>query len=153
MFSEILPLLIAVSKCNLHEWYYRIIALLDAFELQHVVVSATRPGREVAANQRARVIDGATARGRVKKLTSFAKDRVSLSPQYLLALPGGCEFSLSRFNINTEVIRQAFDVALGNLHSIVDRTAVRRTFRTIVITPFGFGRSHPGFARYRLFDL
>jgi hypothetical protein len=153
MFSEILPLLIAVSKRNLHERYYRIIALLDPLELQHVVVGATDPIRKVPANQRSRVIDRALARGGIKEFARFAENRVGLSPQYLLALPGGCEFSLSRFNVNAEVARQAFDVALCHLHSIVDRTAVRRTFRAVVITSFGFARSHPPVRHYRLFDF
>jgi hypothetical protein len=51
------------------------------------------------------------------------------------------------------MFRQPFDVARGNLHSIVDRATVCRTLGTIVVASFSFGSCHPWFAHYRLFDF
>jgi hypothetical protein len=86
----------------------------------------------------AREIDSALARLRIEKLARLAEDRIGFSPQNLLILPGCGEAFLGRSKIHPEVIRQAFDVAPGNLNALVDRATIRRTFRTVVVTSFGF---------------
>src|SRR2546425_1058800 len=143
----------AVAKCDLHQGHDRIVTLLNSLKLQHVVVSATDARRKFAADQRPRMIDRATAGGRIKKSAGFAENRIGFAPQNLLALPGSSELFLRRLKLDTKMLRQLLDVARGNLHSIVDRATVCRTPGTIVVASFSFGSWHPWFARYRLFDF
>src|SRR6267143_1890076 len=143
----------AVAKCDLHQWYDCIVALLDSFKGKQVIVSATGASREFAADQRPRMIDRATARIRIKELAGFAENRIGFAPQYLLALPGSSELFLRLLNFDTKMFRQPFDVARGNLHSIVDRATVCRTPSAIVVASFSFGSCHPWFAHYRLLDF
>ena len=130
MFSR---LFLAVSKGDLHQRHYGVIPLLAAFKCQQVVIGAARARRKFATDLRAREIDSALARLRIEKLAGLAEDRIGFSPQNLLAFPGGGETLLGRRKIYTEVIRQAFDVALGNLNALVDRATIRRTLRTVVV--------------------
>ena len=108
--------------------------MLAALKCQQIVIGAARARRKFATDLRAREIDSALARLRIEKLAGLAEDRIGLSPQNLLAFPGGGETLLGRRKIYAKVIRQAFDVALGNLNALVDRATIRRTFRTVVIT-------------------
>ena len=143
----------AVAKCDLHQWYDGIVALLDSFKGKQVIVSATGASREFAADQRPRMIDRATARSRIKELAGLAENRIGFAPQYLLALPGSRELFLRLLNFDAKVFRQPFDVARRNLNSIVDRAAVSRTLSTVVVASFSFVSCHPWFARYRLLDF
>src|SRR6266850_4088125 len=145
--------LMAVAKCNLHQRHDRIVALLALLKGKEVIVSAPGAPRKFAADQRPRMIDRAAAGIRIKELAGLAENRIGLAPQYLLALPGSSELFLRLLNFDTKMFRQPFDVARGNLHSIVDRATVGRTLSTIVVASFSFGSCHPWFAHYRLFDF
>jgi len=107
--------------------------LLAALKCQQVVVGAAGARGKFATDLWAREIDGALARLRVEKPAGLAENRICLSPQNLLAFPGCGETLLGSRKIHIEMIRQAFDVALGNLNALVDRATIRRTLRTIVV--------------------
>src|SRR6266576_3288456 len=99
------------------------------------------------------MIDRATASNRIEEFAGLAENRIGFAPQYLLALPRSSVFFLRRLNFDTKIFRQPFDVARGNLHSIVYRATVCRTLITIVVASFGFASCYPWFARHRLLDL
>ena len=131
MVARLFP---TVSKGDLHQRHYGVIPLLAAFKCQQVVIGAARARGKFATDLRAREIDSALARLRIEKLAGLAEDRIGFSPQDLLTLPGCAEAPLGSRKIYPEVIRQAFDVAFGNLNALVDRATIRRTFRTVVVT-------------------
>lgn len=83
------------------------------------------------------MIDGAAAGFWIQKMAGEAENRVLLAAQYSLFFP---EFGKPRhgsFNRHTEMFSESFYVSLGNLDSIVDGTAVRRTFVAVKIASLG----------------
>src|SRR2546427_10776248 len=75
-------LTIAIPKRDLHHRYHVLIILLAPFELQQIVVGATRFFRKLAANLRSRVVDRALARLRIQKPASCTKDRVRFAAEH-----------------------------------------------------------------------
>ena len=137
-------LLVSVAKGNLHQRQNGVVALLRALECQQVIIRAARAGREFTTDGWTAIVNRAATRRRIKKLTSLAKNRVGLPSQNLLALPGGCKAALRSFEVDIEVIGQPSNIALGHLHALVNRAAVRRTFRTVIVTQCWGLTSCPG---------
>src|SRR5213075_1165200 len=94
---------------------------------------ASRAGREFAADGWPALVDRAATRRWIEKLASLAEDRVRLSTQDLLALPGCRKSALRSFKINTKVIGEPVYVTPGNLNSFVNRATVCGTLRAVVV--------------------
>ena len=131
-------LVIAITKRNLHQRQNCRVTLLAALEREQVIVSATLTRGKLTTCERPRAINRAATGFGIKKLARFAEDGILFAAQNLLALPGCGETLFGDGVINREMSRQAFDVARRDLHALVDRAAVRRTARTVVVTSFGW---------------
>jgi hypothetical protein len=126
--------LIAIPKSNLHQGQNSIIALLAAFELQQVIVRTAFARGKLPARERSRVVDRALTFDWIEKFAGLAEYRIFFAPEYSLALPCSGESLFRRRKVDGKMSRQPLHVTRSNLHAVVDRTAIRRTLTTVVIT-------------------
>ena len=138
-----LTLFIAVSKGYLYQRQDGLIALLRTLEGQQIIICASCAVRKFAADGRPPLVDRAATRRRIEKLTSFPKDGVGLSLQNVFALPGCRETALCSFNIDPKIVGEPVYITLGYLNSLIDRAAVGRTLRAVVVAWLGCFRDRP----------
>jgi hypothetical protein len=129
---------VTVSKSNLHQRQNSIIALLAAFKLQQVIVSAALARRKLPAGKWPRIVDRTHTFDGIEKLAGFTENRIGFAPENALALPGRRETFLRGLEIHCKVPGQSLDITRGDLHALVDRTAIARTLRAVVVTSLSF---------------
>src|SRR5262249_55505886 len=133
----------AVPKGDLHQRNHALVALLDALELQQVVIGTARVRGKVTTDPRARIINRALPRLRIQELTGFAEDRVSLLAQDALSLVGLGESRQRGLSLNLKMPGNAFDITSINLDPLVNRATIRGAFRAVVVVYLRRPRHHP----------
>jgi hypothetical protein len=109
------------------------VALLLFFKLQEVPVSAPFGVGKLSAGARTSVVDATLPGSQIEKGTSLAEEWIRLPAQdpffvyYLRVASGGKLFGYAK------MFRQPKNVTPVDLHTLVDRAAISRTFVAIVI--------------------
>ena len=137
--QECLSYLLIVLKRNLHEGYHVRVVLLLAFEFYQIVVSAARSRGEFATHEGPRVIDCALARVLVQEHAGLSKQSIDLAPKYAFLIKDLGKSLPGNFRRETKIGRQPADVARRNLHSIVNRAAIRDALVAVILQSPGSG--------------
>src|ERR1700759_5436167 len=119
-------LLIHLVVGDLYDGDDRLVVLLPALELKHVVIDAARARRVLAADGGTRVVDRTAARLLIEEHTGFGEDRVLDALQNALFLPLLRVAPPRRLERDAEVFGEPVDVTFRHLYAFVDRAAEGR---------------------------
>src|SRR5664279_4783586 len=108
-----------------------LVLLLRPLPTEEIVIAACGEIRVFVANARPRVVDGASARFRIKKHTNTAVDLVFLMSKNNFPFTRFREALRRNLGIEIKVLRQLLDVAFVDDDPFV-AAAVRRTLRAVV---------------------
>jgi hypothetical protein len=104
----------------LDQGHHVFIILLNALELQQIVIGTTRAGGILAAHEGTSMIYRAASGLWIQKSAGPAKDGVGLPAQdALFAIHLGKAFG-SSFDCQTKMSRQPIEITLGYLDSFID---------------------------------
>jgi hypothetical protein len=126
-------LFLAVAESDLNQRNNCHIILVNAFELQKIVISTALVLGILLADFRSRMVDRALPRIRIQKVAGLAKDRIGFLAQNAFAAIGLGKALDRGAIIDIEMFCQPFDIAPRNLYALVHRTAIRRTVRAVVV--------------------